>query len=432
MSLRCFDPLDEPAIVEPEDGGAIVVVSVSKPTPSSFSATLRLKPEACLEAAGSFKQWFCFEAQSMPVGPGTVCEFVIEDAGDSTYPEWGGYKCCMSRDGGTTWDRVADTTFEGGALQWRVPDNTSPVTTFAYFPTYGLARQRLLVHSVQATGLAKHRILGKTLDGRPIHALVFGAEDEKEKKKHVIWMQHRQHPGEVAASFFCDGAVRRLLEMAKSGDSALLKTCLVVVVPNCNPDGGVRGHLRTNAAGANLNRCWGGLHPPVLDAEGKLQIPPGQSDPPAPETEALIGAMKALGGVDLMFDIHQDEEKPYVFISKTPLGVKSCTPAMRDLHESFRALLRKRSPDFMTPGDVVEPVGYPEPAPGKANLAICSAAVAEAFPGCLSMTMEMPYKGNVNAGPAAAEGWTVQQCADLGVASVNAVEDVLPELLRSR
>ena len=32
--------------------------------------------------------------------------------------------------------------------------------------------------------------------------------------------------------------------------------CTVYVIPNMNPDGSVRGHLRTNAAGANLNREW--------------------------------------------------------------------------------------------------------------------------------------------------------------------------------
>lgn len=27
-------------------------------------------------------------------------------------------------------------------------------------------------------------------------------------------------------------------------------------MPNMNPDGSIRGHLRTNAKGANLNREW--------------------------------------------------------------------------------------------------------------------------------------------------------------------------------
>lgn len=34
-------------------------------------------------------------------------------------------------------------------------------------------------------------------------------------------------------------------------------TCgLSMQMPNVNPDGSIRGHLRTNAAGANLNREW--------------------------------------------------------------------------------------------------------------------------------------------------------------------------------
>ena len=46
-----------------------------------------------------------------------------------------------------------------------------------------------------------------------------------------------------------------------------------------------------------------------------------------------------------------------MFISKTPLGVPSCTPSMRALHERYLGCLRSRSPDFMTPGPV-EVVGY--------------------------------------------------------------------------
>ena len=38
--------------------------------------------------------------------------------------------------------------------------------------------------------------------------------------------------------------------------AALLQRCVFHVVPNMNPDGSVRGNLRTNAAGANLNREW--------------------------------------------------------------------------------------------------------------------------------------------------------------------------------
>merc|ERR1712118_318143 len=89
----------------------------------------------------------------------------------------------------------------------------------------------------------------------------------------------------------------------------LLATASVVVVPNLNPDGGKRGALRVNAAGSNLNRCWGSFH--GLAA-------PGHTEEQAPETAAIKRTMQALGGPDLMLDIHQDEEKAYAFISKTP------------------------------------------------------------------------------------------------------------------
>jgi hypothetical protein len=35
-----------------------------------------------------------------------------------------------------------------------------------------------------------------------------------------------------------------------------MQAAVFYVVPNVNPDGSYRGHLRTNGAGANLNREW--------------------------------------------------------------------------------------------------------------------------------------------------------------------------------
>ena len=195
-----------------------------------------------------------------------------------------------------------------------------------------------------------------------------------------------------------------------------------MIVPNLNPDGSKRGFLRVNARGANLNRCWGALN----GVSGR-----GQSTPAAPETAAAIDAMRRLGGPDLLLDVHGDEEKPYVFISKTPLGAPACDAKMRALHAKFHDVYRAASPDFETPGPV-DPVGYPEPPPGGANLNICSAAVANAFPGCLALTLEMPYKGNDNAGDDAKLGFTTDQCTRLGADALDAILAILPDLARAR
>ena len=79
----------------------------------------------------------------------------------------------------------------------------------------------------------------------------------------------------------------------------------------------------------------------------------------------------------------------YVFISKSSLCVAACTPETRAWYAKFKHALRARSTDFETPGPVACE-GYPEPSLGAANLRTCSAAAAQAWPGCLALTIEMP------------------------------------------
>ena len=68
-------------------------------------------------------------------------------------------------------------------------------------------------------------------------------------------------------------------------------------VPNMNPDGSWRGHLRTNAAGANLNREWAApsaqRSPEVLLVRAKMdQVPPR-------------GPLAAMGEIMLGLDIRR-------------------------------------------------------------------------------------------------------------------------------
>ena len=108
---------------------------------------------------------------------------------------------------------------------------------------------------------AEHEVLGESLDGAPIDLLRLPGGPLK------IWVLGRQHPGESMGSFFIEGLLRRLATASLSSSSSsssdaaratVLKAATILAVPHTNPDGGSRGHLRTNAAGANLNREWYG------------------------------------------------------------------------------------------------------------------------------------------------------------------------------
>jgi murein tripeptide amidase MpaA len=64
------------------------------------------------------------------------------------------------------------------------------------------------------------------------------------------------HSGESQAEWFMDGLLQRLTDPHDAVGRRLLRDAVLYLVPNCNPDGTWRGHLRTNAAGVNLNRAW--------------------------------------------------------------------------------------------------------------------------------------------------------------------------------
>jgi murein tripeptide amidase MpaA len=70
--------------------------------------------------------------------------------------------------------------------------------------------------------------------------------------------------------------------------------------------------------------------------------------------------------------------------------------------------------------------GYPTNAPGKANLTICSNALAERFD-CLAMTLEMPFKDDANH-PDADFGWSPMRCKQLGASVLSPMLAVMPSL----
>ena len=420
-------------------------------TPDTLTVAMRAEPFT--EADGrAHIQWFHFRVVG---AEGENLRVIISNAGEASYPDgWRGYEACVSTDR-KTWRRVRSTSYDEakgelvvdfGAEPGGVPGNC---VYLAYFPPYSneahldlVARATSGDVRLGAASQASHRarliVLGATNDGRPLDCLVFGGGNDDVGEgavfkpeprfagasemdaeaarallddaspwernggaKRVIWVIARQHPGETMASWWMEGFVARLLDEEDPVAKKLLRRAVVHVVPNMNPDGSARGHLRTNALGANLNREW---------ADPRVDY--------SPEVFHVRNAMDDTG-VNLMLDVHGDEAEPYCFIvggEGTPGWDETRAATQRRFKEAYA----RACPDFQT----VFPLEYGSAPAG--NVVTAKTQVVVRFTGALGMTLEMPFKDNAQL--AQKDGWTARRSAMLGAAALDAMLDVLPLL----
>ena len=176
----------------------------------------------------------------------------FENAAEAAYPGgWPGYRALASYDR-QNWFRVAATRYEDGHLiVEHSPERNS--VYYAYFEPYSHERHLDLLGRVEMSPFAEVRNLGASVEGRDIDVVVVG---RPRPDKQPVWITARQHPGETMASWFIEGLLERLLDGADPVSRRVRELATLYVVPNMNPDGAIRGNLRTNAAGANLNREW--------------------------------------------------------------------------------------------------------------------------------------------------------------------------------
>ena len=348
------------------DSGNIEVLSVA-------GAEARLAIRKDRDSA--FFQWFHFRVSG---ARGRELVLRITGLNHAAYPGgWPGYRAAVSEDrqvwnrAETAWDRMAgDGTL---AIRYRPAGD---MAWFAYFAPYSMERHHDLVTEAALAEGVDYRCLGHSLEGQPIDCLSMGEGDRQ------VWIFARQHPGESMAEWWMEGALECLTDPADPVARVLRAKCRLHLVPNCNPDGSCRGHLRTNAAGVNLNREW---------AEPSAER--------SPEVVALRDAMDATG-VDFAMDVHGDEAIPHVFLAGFE-GIPSMRPGQQEGFDRYKAILDRRSPDFQTR------VGYPVSSPGKANLAMATSQVAHRF-GAVAMTLEMPFKDNDDL-PCPVQGWSPER-----------------------
>jgi len=367
------------------DAGNIDIVNID----DKKDIQLSIRPDI----GNAFFQWFNFRVEG-EVGEQYTLNII--NAGDSSYVEgWENYQAVASYDR-QHWFRLP-TFYKDGKLTI-IAEMECETIQIAYFAPYSYERHQDLLAAVQMHPLVSLEHLGETLDQRDLTLVKIGDGDIN---KRNIWITARQHPGETMAEWLVDGLIHSLLDSDNPTGKLLLDKANFYIMPNMNPDGSVRGHLRTNAVGVNLNREW---QSPSLEK--------------SPEVFHVVNKMKETG-VDLFYDVHGDEALPYVFLSGSE-GTPSYSKRLAALGHQFSSVLKLASADFQSEQ------GYDINAPGEANMTVATNWVAETFD-CLANTLEMPFKDNANL-PDSTMGWSPERSIKLGEASLIAMLAVIDEL----
>jgi murein tripeptide amidase MpaA len=364
------------------DGGNIRVVAVEGD---------RVDLEIVHDHLSDFYQWFYFRVAG---ARGRTLTFRIVNGANSAYPlGWPGYQARVSTDR-AAWRQKPDTSYADGVLSW-THDFDSDLAWFAYFAPYTMEQHDALIARIAGQPGVTHRELGQSLDGRAIDCLTIGNGPKP------VWLYARQHPGESMAEWWMEGALEKLTDPNDPTAQALRGKATLHIVPNMNPDGTFRGHLRTNATGINLNREW-------------LTPTPEKS----PEVLCVRNAMDATG-VAVAMDIHGDEAIPANFIAGFE-GIPGWTDAQGEKFYEFGRRLAAATPDFQTEK------GYEKSAPGRANLNMSTNQVAERF-GAVAMTLEMPFKDHdLNAD--AESGWSPERSKRLAHAMLDTLAGMIDDI----
>jgi murein tripeptide amidase MpaA len=365
------------------DAGAIEVVKAERPD----QIELKLRSDSNAE----FKQWFYFRLQGAR-DQDAVIRFL--DAGTATYPDgWNDYRAVASYDR-ENWFRV-DTEFDGQVMTIRHTPEFDSVY-YAYFEPYSWERHLALLGSVEQSPIVRVEDLGSTIDGRDMNLVIVGNPQAKKK----VWVIARQHPGETMAEWLVEGMLDALIDPANPIARKILENAAVYVVPNMNPDGSVRGNLRTNAAGANLNREW---MTPSLET--------------SPEVYYVKKKIEEVG-CDLFLDVHGDEGLPYIFVAGSEM-LEGFTEQQKQEQQAFVDSFCIASPDFQTK------YGYAASKYSNDLLKLASKYIGHTYK-CVSLTLELPFKDNADM-PDPQVGWDGARSVRLGEAML---QPILTNLLK--
>ena len=167
--------------------------------------------------------------------------------------------------------------------------------------------------------------IGESAQGHDLLLLTVTNFDRSDTHKKVVWLIARQHAWESGGSFVAEGAIRFILsedpEARQLRDQVIFK-----FIPMADPDGVVRGGVRFNANGYDLNRHWDEVdlrNPKYLKAMPEIWY----------MKKAIVNYARTEHPIDLLLYLHNEESNDW--ISASPVD----DPAYQKLVERLFDLL---------------------------------------------------------------------------------------------
>ncbi len=369
------------------DSGNIEVLSMETP------GKIRLQIRKDIHA--NFSQWFHFHLTGVR---NQACKMHITNVNETTFPQgWPNYQALASYDR-KEWFRI-ETHYDGDQIIINHTPQFDHVY-YAYFVPYSYERHQNLIATAQLSPHCHVETVCFTTDDHELSLLKIG---EPSSAKRSCWIVARQHPGETMGSWFCEGLIERLLYSNDSVTEKLLQTAVFYIVPNMNPDGCIRGNIRANGAGVDLNRQW-------KDPDKNT----------SPEVYCIKQKMEKIG-VDFFLDVHGDENVPYVYTLGRSISPKYST-RIQQLENKFHESYKVANSDFQ---DEQTPASEGMP-PANEMLILASAVVGDTYD-CLSLTLEMPFQ-DTTLNPDKKQGWSDVRSKKLGHALLEPILKVIDQL----
>jgi hypothetical protein len=244
--------------------------------------------------------WFYFSMNNVL---GDTIAFTMENArgANTETSTWTGKRPFYSYDQETWYPVTNDGTDNNPAFDWNAPGNSETFTQDTVYIAYGIPytytdAQTDITRWELSPFASSTATLGTSVQGRNIHLLTF--EDTNSPiayaDKKVMWVDSRQHPMEVGASYHARGVVDFYIDADNPEAEVFRQGWILKIIPDLNADGMYLGQTRANANGYDLNREWNAVGPNVGTEEAEVYLAHN-----AMETWTNAG-----NSIDIFLDMH--------------------------------------------------------------------------------------------------------------------------------